>query len=81
MEREKPLRQKHKRSSHSSRVGVPNENRRLLTSPRDSSLLYSSHSFDHRRGDRDKYDSPLSYMGEHRSQPFLWETSMDAEQG
>ena len=64
MEREKYLRQKHRRSSHSSVVGVQNENRRLLTSHRDSILLYSSHSSDHRRSDSDRDDSPLSSMGE-----------------
>ena len=64
MEREQPLRQKRRRSSHSSRVGVQNENRRLSTSPRESSLLYSSHSFDHRCSDSDRDYSPLSYMGE-----------------
>ena len=44
-------------------VGVRNENRRLSTSPRDSSLLYSSHSSDHRRGDSGRDDSPLSSIG------------------
>ena len=81
MEREQPLRQKHRRSSHSLGVGVRNENRRLLTSPRDSSLLYSSHSSDHRRGSSGRHDSPLSSMGEHGSQPSVWETSVEAEQG
>ena len=63
MEREQPLRQKHRRSSHSSGVGVRNENRRLSTSPRDSRLLYSSHSSDHQRGDSGRDDSPLSSIG------------------
>ena len=64
MEREQSLRQKHRRSSHSSGVGVPNNNRRLSTSPRDSSLLYSSHSSDHRQGDSGRDDSPLFSVGE-----------------
>ena len=64
MEREHPLRQKHRRSSHSSGVGVPNDNQRLTTSPRASSLFYISHSSDHRRGDSGRNDSPLSSMGE-----------------
>ena len=64
MEREPPLRHKRMRSSHSSGVGVQNENRRLSTSPRDSSLLYSSHSSDHRCSDSGRDDSPLSSMGE-----------------
>ena len=81
MEREPPLRQKHRRSSHSSGVGVQNENRRLSTAPRDSSLLYSSHSSDHRRSNSGRDDSPLSSMGEHGSRPFVWETSVEAEQG
>ena len=67
MEREKFSRQKRMRSSHSSRFGVPNDNRRLSTSPRDSSLLYSSNSSNHQRGDNDRDDSPLSSMGEHGS--------------
>ena len=62
MERESPLRQKHRRSLHSSGFGVQNENRRLSTSPQDSSLLYSSHSSNHRRGDSGRDDSPLSSM-------------------
>ena len=81
MERELPLRQKRRRSSHSSGVGVQNENRRLSTSPQDSSLLYSSHSSDHRRGDSGRDDSPLSSMGERGSQPSVRETSVEAEQG
>ena len=81
MEREQPLRHKHRRSSHSSGVGVRNENRRLSTSPRDSSLLYSSHSFDHQCGDSGRDDSHLSSMGERGSQPSVWETSLDAEKG
>ena len=79
MEREPPLRQKRRRSSHSSGVGVQNENRRLSTSPRDSRLLYSSHSFDHRRGDSGRDDSPLSSMGECGSRPSIQETSVEAE--
>ena len=79
MKREQPLRQNHRRSSHSSRVGVPNENRRLSTSPQDSSLLYSSHSSDHRHGDSDRDDSPLSSMGERGSRPSVQKTSVDAE--
>ena len=67
MEREQPLRQKRMKSSHYLGVGVPNENRILSTSPRDSSLLYSSHSSDHRHGDSDRDDSPLSFMGERGS--------------
>ena len=63
MEREQPLRQKHRRSSHSSGVGVRNENRRLSTSPWDSTLLYSSHSSDHQCGDSGRDDSPLSSIG------------------
>ena len=62
MEREQPLRQKHRRPSHFSGVGVRNENQRLSTSPLDSSLLYSSHSFYHRHGDSGRDDSSLSYM-------------------
>ena len=62
MEREQPLRQKHRRSSHFLGVGVRNKKRRLLTSPRDSRLLCSSHSYDHRRGDSGRDDSPLSSM-------------------
>ena len=81
MEREQPLRQKCRRSSHSSGVDVQNENRILLTSPQDSSLLYSSHSSDHRRGDSGRDDSPLSSMGERGSQPSIPETSVEAEQG
>ena len=81
MEREPPLRQKRRRSSHSSGVGVQNENRRLSTSPRDSSLLYSSHSSDHRHGDSGRDDSPLSSMGERGSRPSVWETSVEVEQG
>ena len=81
MERERPLRHKRRRLSHSSGVGVPNDNRRLSTSPRDSSLLYSSHSSDHRRGDSDRYYSPLSSMGERGYRPSVWETSVDVEQG
>ena len=79
MEREQPLRHKRRRLSHSSGVGVPNDNRRLSTSPQDSSLFYSSHSSDHRRGDSGRDDSPLSSVGERGSQPFVWETSVDAE--
>ena len=81
MEREPPLRQKHRRSSHSSGIGVQNENRRLSTSPRDSSLLYSLHSSDHRRNDSGRDDSPLSSMGEHGSRPSVRETSVEAEKG
>ena len=81
MEREPPLRHKRRRSSHSSGVGVRNENRRLSTSPWDSSLLYSSHSSDHRRGDSGRDDSPLSSMGERGSRPSVWETSVEAKQG
>ena len=62
MERKPPLSQKRRRSSHSSGVGVRNENRRLSTSPRDSSLLYSSHSSDHQRGNSGRDDSSLSSM-------------------
>ena len=62
MEREHPLRQKHRRSSHFSGVGVRNENQRLSSSPPDSILLYSSHSSDHRRGDSGRDDSSLSSM-------------------
>ena len=62
MEKEQPLRQKRRRSSHSLEVGVRNENRRLSTSPPDSSLLYSSHSTYHRRTDSGRDDSPLSSM-------------------
>ena len=62
MEREHPLRHKHRRSSHFSGVGVRNQNQRLSTSPPDSSLLYSSHSSDHRCGSSDRDDSPLSSM-------------------
>ena len=69
------------RSSHSSGVGVQNENRRLSTSPRDSSLLYSSHSSDHRRSDSGRDDSPLSSMGEHGSRPSILETIVEAEKG
>ena len=64
MEREHSLRQKRRRSSHSSGVGVRNDNRILSTSPRDSSLLYSPHSSDHRCSDSGRDDSPLSSMGE-----------------
>ena len=67
MEREQPLRQKRRRSSHFSVVDVQNENKILSTSPLDSSLLYSSHSSDHRHSDSDRDDSPLSSMGEHGS--------------
>ena len=81
MEREQPLRQKHRRSSHSSGVGVRNENRRLSTSPRDSSLFYSSHSSDHRCGNSGRDDSPFLSMGERGSRPFVRETSVEAEQG
>ena len=81
MEREQSLRQKHRGSSHSSGVGVPNDNWRLSTSLRDSSLLYSSHSSNHRRGDSGRDYSPLSSMGERGSRPSAWETIMDAEQG
>ena len=81
MEKEKPLRQKRRRSSHSSGVGVQNENRRLSTLPWHSILLYSSHSFDHRCGDSGRGDSPLPSMGECRSRPSVRETSVDAEQG
>ena len=81
MERESPLRQKCRRSSHYSGVGVQNENRRLSTSPRDSSLLYSSHSFDHRCSNSGRDVSPLSSMGERGSQPSVRETSVEAEQG
>ena len=81
MEREQSLRQKHRKSSHSLGVGVPNDNRRLSTSPRDSSLLYNSHSSDHQQGDSGRDDSPLSSLGERQSRPFVWETSMDVEQG
>ena len=81
MEREPPLRQKCRRSSHSLGVGVKNENRRLSTSPQDSSLLYSSHSSNHRRRDSGRDDSPLSSMGECGSQPYVQETSVQAEQG
>ena len=62
MERDQPLRQKHRRSSHFLGVGVLNENQILSTSPPDSSLLYSSHSSHHRRGDNGKDDSSLSSM-------------------
>ena len=62
MERDQPLRQKRRRSSHFSGVGVRNENQRLSCSPLDSSLLYSSHSFDHQRGDSGRDDSSLSSM-------------------
>ena len=62
MEREQPLRQKRRRSSHFSRDGVQNENQRLSTSPPYSILLYSSHSSDHRRGDSGRDDSSLSSM-------------------
>ena len=62
MEREQPLRYKRGRSSHSSGIGVRNENQRLSTSPQDSSLLYSSHSSDHRHGNSGRDDSPLSSM-------------------
>ena len=81
MEREPPLRQKRRGSSHSLGVGVPNENRRLSTSHRDSSLLYSSHSSDHRCGDSGRHDSPLSFMGECGSRPSVREKSVDIEQG
>ena len=81
MERELPLRQKRRRSSHSSGVGVQNENRILSTSPRDSSLLYSSHSSDHRRSDSGRDYSPLSSMGQRGSPPYVQETSVEAEQG
>ena len=81
MEREPPLRQKRRRSSHSLGVGVPNDNRRLSTSPRYSRLLYSSHSSDYRRGDSGRYDSPLLSMGKCGSQPSVWETSVEAKQG
>ena len=81
MERESPLRQKRKRSSHSLGVGVRNENQILSTSPLDSSLFYSSHSSDHWRGDNGGDDSPLSSMGERGSRPSIWETSMGVEQG
>ena len=62
MEREKPLRQKRRSSSHFSGVGVRNENQRLSTSPPDSSLLYSSHISEHRHGDSGRDDSSLSSM-------------------
>ena len=62
MEREKPLRLKRRRSSHSLGVGVQNENRRLSTLSRDSSLLKSSHSSDHRCGDSGRDDSSLLSM-------------------
>ena len=56
------LRQKCRWSSHFSGVGVQNENKRLSWSPLDSSLLYSSHSSDHRCGDSGGDYSPLSSM-------------------
>ena len=62
MEREHPLRQKHRRSSHFLGFGVRNENQRLSWSPLDSGLLYSSHSIDHRRGDSGRDDFSLSSM-------------------
>ena len=67
MERLKPLRQKNRRSSHSSGVGILNDNQRLSTSPQDSRLLYSSHLSNHGRGDSGRDDSPLSSMGERGS--------------
>ena len=81
MEREQFSRQKCMRSSHSSRVCVPNDNRILSTSPRDSRLLYSSHSYDHRHGNSGRDYSPLSSMGERGSRPSVWETRMDGEKG
>ena len=71
MEREQFSRQNHRRSSHSLGFGVPNDNRILSTSPQDSSLLYISHSSDHRRGDSGRDDSPLSSVGERLSQPSV----------
>ena len=62
MEREQPLRQKRKRSSHFLGVGVRNENQRLSWSPLDSGLLHSSHSIDHRRDDSGRDDFFLSSM-------------------
>ena len=62
MEREQPLRQKCRRSSHFSGVDIRNENQRLSWSPMDSGLLYSSHSIDHRRGDSGRDDFSLSSM-------------------
>ena len=71
MEKEKPLRQKRRRSSHSLGVGNRNENQRLSTSPRDSILLYSSHSSDHQCDDSGRDDSLLSSMGERGSRPSV----------
>ena len=62
-------------------VGVQNENQRLSTSPLDSSLLYSSYSSDHQRGDSDRDDSPLFSMGERGSRPSVRETRVDEEKG